>query len=893
MAELNTLTVIIEFIPPIVVTLVYLIGLRHQRNRYIEAFLLLMYIKTVTFFLMLMARAALVVSGFNPQVDSSTLASVLLTDFVFQFMYALQELLTWVMVSFIAVLFGMFVLGVKMAFQDPLKMRFANLIRRITGKTPESDGFSGFRDRLSNLRFEGLPEHPLDPAVQSHVWRDSWRDYLIIGLATLLPSIPAYIGSYQDYVSGVTTASAYASGVFVLLTWMYRFGYPSSNRLAKAAGLRLGDRDVGGEMMRGVLGWFFRFNILLTLFFIGQDIHRAVFAPQSADALNKLVDYYVLGVTQAAPPILFAIIVLPLAEKFAVIMYKSLFEWLYGFKARMTQLHLRARAVSLAGSLTTGGVATLGFLGAIAGVTLFTAYSIGVGYVFRPGLITTDVEKLLETAATNAQLIVPLNFVMLVFSIPMAFMIFTGVVGHYVRSRTGGSVVSFGVVAAALVSIIPYFVFPNLDYILGPAVNEVVFEGTSFYRVRWLVYVATEDLLLSRYAFQFLVNVPIWLSSAIFVMYYLEYRKRWQVKCGVTLRPLLSVCAEDVRHVVTMFVVGLAVAAAGVICLSFLVAPVVLIHLIESLIAEIGLPDGLEAALAMPGVMPLLLMEHNLIRTLLMLVIGPVFWTLILWVVAVKQKTQSERTVALLGIVMIVYCGIIAIVLTMLYPNPFGPQPWVSPQAVLGYHALRVYSVLFGACLLVLLVRRVAGLNSGGWWFPPLATLFVTEYLVYDDQFTLIALIVLPFVLAPAMRVLERDKTHDDEDFLLTYIRVSLMSVAIAEVLSTALWVAGIGTLAFMYGNGLSYLASILPHGVIEIPAFLFAAAASLTIARELGPSVTREEWDAIPSKTRSLLTDARLWRTFILIAFFLFIGAMIEAYVTPLVSQMVEYGFL
>jgi len=52
-------------------------------------------------------------------------------------------------------------------------------------------------------------------------------------------------------------------------------------------------------------------------------------------------------------------------------------------------------------------------------------------------------------------------------------------------------------------------------------------------------------------------------------------------------------------------------------------------------------------------------------------------------------------------------------------------------------------------------------------------------------------------------------------------------------------------------------------------------------------PSLEAEDWDSIPSKTRNLLSDERIWRTYALIVFFLLIAALIESFVTELVVMM------
>ncbi|MCF2138311.1 MAG: stage II sporulation protein M [Candidatus Thorarchaeota archaeon] len=890
MADLNLITIAFEFVPPLVVTLAYLLFFRGRRNRFVEAFIALLYFKTVTFFLFALSyQSVYQIAGFDPHVDLSTLYWLFIAEFLFQFAYGLQEFLTWIMISFFAVLFGMLVLALKMALQDPLKMKFSNIIKRLVGKEPVSDGYSGFRDRLNHLTFEGVPENPLNPDVQKQAWSSAWKDYLIIGLATLLPSIPAYVGTLPSYIAqhlnpALHGPDAYILCVLIFLTWIYRFGYPASNRIAKGAGLKLGDRDIGSEMMRGVLGWFFRLNILLTFVFFILDAIHAV----ATNTIGYLVNYYIDGVRQAFPPIVFAIIMLPLVERFSVILYKNTFESLNNAGSKIREMNIRRSIMNLVASLGTGGLMALAFVGAILGVTLHTAASALGILVMYPRDIAYQMNSILTSAANNVVTITPGFWVLLILSITLGIMILTGVVGHYVRDRFNGGMESFALVAGFVVSVVSYFMLPGLDYQIGPVVTNVEFGGVLFNRLRPILVIPTggPEQMLYRLAYEFIVNVPIFISAALFVMYYFEYRERWREESGEERGPLLSVHAVDVIDAVKMFVFGIIGSVIGVFILSFLMDPGTLGSMIDSLIIEIGLPDGLELILSWNVSLFLILAEHNLVRTLLMLVIGPVFWSLVLWFIAV-QKQSSEKRIGQIAVVLAVI-GTIAAFFWTNYDLAngvvfFGPYP-----AELGARAGIILGSLFGLYALIGLFNLGTKGSLGGWWFPPLLTLFFIEYFVYDDQFTLIALIILPMIIAGFYRLIYANREEvKSEDFLITYIRFSLMSLAIAEVLSTALWLAGIGALNAMYGDPVRFFVQTFPHGVIEIPAFLFTAAASIRIARDLAPSVQAERWDEIPSKTKSLLTDGRLWRTYLFILFFLLIAAMIEAYITPLVEMM------
>jgi len=46
------------------------------------------------------------------------------------------------MIAFYGVLFGMVILAIKLLMQEPMKMRFKNIIRRITKREPETESIT-------------------------------------------------------------------------------------------------------------------------------------------------------------------------------------------------------------------------------------------------------------------------------------------------------------------------------------------------------------------------------------------------------------------------------------------------------------------------------------------------------------------------------------------------------------------------------------------------------------------------------------------------------------------------------------------------------------------------------------------------------------------------------
>jgi hypothetical protein len=885
MADLTLFTILLEFVPAIAIAAIYLALFGKRRNRFIEAFIILMFIKSVTFFLYAISRYPIgLTMTFDPAVDGSTFLDLIWTDFLFHVSFAVQDYFTWIMLSFVAVLFGMLVLALKLALQDPLKMKFKNLIKSIVGHEPETDGFSGFRDRVDNIRFERIESQPLDPKVVDKAWRESWKDYLIIGLATLLPSIDVYTASY---------ANPYLYAVVVFLTWIYRFAYPASNRIAKGAGLKLGDRDIGGEMMRGVLGWFFRLNILLSLGTIGIRVIGAI----SAGNLGGLFSFYLNGLALAFPPIIFAILLLPVSEDFAILLYSKVFHGLADFRRNLESTDTGRLLMTVGAAVLTAGVVVAAYMGGIFAVTVNFAVSHGLGLVIFPGAVDSVVAHIMMNAVNNMMLISPTIWTLMILIIPLSMIIFLGVLGHYVQKRIEGSTEWFAAIAGSIVSAVIWWRLPGMDYTLGAAATPAELSGALWYRLRPIVVPPMDTDIIIRFAYEFVFALPLFISGTLFVMYYLKFRESYREKVGELATPLLNVHYRDIRDTIVMFVGGIVGSIVGVILLSAFIHPGELHYLIFSLISEIGNPDGLELVLAESVSLFVIVAEHNIIRTLLMLIVGPLFWTAVLWLVAVKEKTKKQKYSSYVALLLIIMAGISSYLWTMMditngLITPaidwFDPNwPWTF-AAHLGYRASILYGIIFALYGIVFLVNYLAKGNPGGWWFPPLVSLFALEYFIYDDQFTYIALIILPMILVAFYKVIYGGRPEvKQEDPLITYIRFSLMALAISEVLSTALWVAGIGTIEVITGqNLLSYLISILPHGVVEIPAFLFAAAASIRIARDLAPTITAENWSELPGKTKDLLFDGRTWRTYILVIFFLLIAALIEENVTQLIMM-------
>lgn len=899
--DLTLLTIMFEFVPPLIVTLVYFLFFGNRKSKFIEAFIILMYLKTVTYFLMnIFLLGVDVGGGFDPFVDSRALSWLLLTEMMFHFVTSLQEYMIWVMVSFFAVLFGMVVLAAKLALQDPLKMRFKNLIRRITRKEPETDGFTGFGDRLANIRFEGLEPQPLNPEVQARAWRDAWRDYLIIGLATVVPSISIYVGTIPNFIAG-RQPDIYLWNILIFLTWIYRFGYPASNRIAKGAGLRLGNRDIGGEMMRGVLGWFFRLNLVLSFGLVGFQVYQAFTSGVAmTEIVNVLTAYYTTGLIYAVPPIIFAILILPLVEDFAVVLYKKTFDSLSRTRSNLSGMNIGGALRNIGAGVGTGLVVSGAFVAAVFATTINYAIERGL-FLFFPRQVDDEfIVDILNNPLNNIDLIGETIWLLMLLAIPFAMMIVLGVLGQYVWKRSRGGIETFALFSGVTLSMVTYFVFPGLDYIVNFKLTPAIYAGEVYNRLRPVLSLPTAEQQWVRLASQFILNLPIFVFSTLFILYFFKYRESWQEQIGETAGPLLHVHQRDLYQSAVMFFGGLAISIIGVWGISQIIGNVGLVNdLLQGLLARIGSPDGLEGVLPPMGnfldrTNPwgwfVIFAEHNAVRVLLMMVIGPIFWSAALWLTGV-QKTESEQRTGTWSVAA-VFVGAALSYIWAAHDAHIGLYYVLDPRwgfaAQLGLRALVVFGGLFLLIGLIALVRSRGGRGIGPLWFPLFIFIFAAEYFVYDDQFTIIALVFLPLLLAGGYKLIGRGS---GEDFIITYIKFSLMSLAIAEVLSTALTLGGIAIIEIQFfGNSpLQFLARILPHAIVEIPTFLVAAGAAIRISKNLWPIIEAEDWKSVPSKTRALLADERTWRTYLLIVFFLVIAALVEAFVTPIIFWMVS----
>jgi stage II sporulation protein M len=97
-----------------------------------------------------------------------------------------------------------------------------------------------------------------------------------------------------------------------------------------------------------------------------------------------------------------------------------------------------------------------------------------------------------------------------------------------------------------------------------------------------------------------------------------------------------------------------------------------------------------------------------------------------------------------------------------------------------------------------------------------------------------------------------------------------------------------IGSLVAALGPELGYgtvIASLVPHGIIEIPVLVFSTALGLSIGAEVWKYLTRQQSQV----KKQLVFSLKIYFKWLMLA--LFVAAIIEVFVTPLIVS--SSGFI
>lgn len=742
-----------------------------------------------------------------------------------------------------------------------------------------------FMERVRAVSFSRVPANPLDEVPRVSLV----RDYLVIGLVTL-PAMVSFSLTVENYHS-IGFLGGFGLNIAIYIMLLYRFSYLASSRIAKIGGLKCGAVDLGEKMMRSVVGPFTYFNIVLSLAGIGNIAYglytqRPVYVvlrvlrenfiaelslqdPLVGFVASALippaygVNVYLLSriILANAASIVFAIALLPVFEVFSLHLYQKLHSFVANFKEKMSEVRGGDLVEAASLGVSLGACAIIVFHAVMTAATMLTAGVTSDPYVasaltyyllsFYPNLAPA------LTSQGGFTLVAPLSpspltslsiWVLSTVLVAMALRFLLGALSGYLAT---GSVKpeliaapSAAMVAVALwstPSLSASLVGYTVSYIASPLMGVVAVNRPLIILPDTMNPVAYLNgsyfpRLLAQAAYMVFFDLPIWAFSTMLIAYIAYYAK--PAEAVAVVPPVRAVRApaekafkltlKDVALSSALFLVGLAATLVAAFAL-YHVMGLGAVWLFRAAIFEIAAPEGVEYWLYL---------TFTLTPRVIAPLLGLPSWLL-------------ENNLPIILVHNFNRCVLSAI---------GAPAFWVA-AAGLHEHFRRKVN---GVELYVLVLAA-----------------FVAEYVLFDDQFTPIAMLVIPLAAAAALKLLRRDAP-----LARLLVKSSLYSLCTLEILSTAFVIGGlymIESVTFIWlggKGGYPYLVSILPHGVIEIPAAILATAIGLSAARKLSPTVDNPE--RFLEQAKNMLKSSSLLVALLLAIAMFTIAAIVEAYISP-----------
>lgn len=738
-----------------------------------------------------------------------------------------------------------------------------------------------FKDRVKSVTFTRVPANPLSEVSGISLV----KDYVVIGLVTL-PAMVSFSMTIESlYRVGLIGGFGLNIAIYIML--LYRFSYLASSRLAKIGGVRCGEIDLGEKLMRNITGPFTYFNVALSMAGIGITLHNLLTQGHIYAILRVVRENVVAGLAMQNPvlglvasalipsfyganvymlsrialahtaSIVFAVVLLPLFEKFALNLYHKAYSLAVNFHERIRELRGADIAEAAALGVSLGALAFMTFYAILSTASALTTgtydlplASTAIYYALAvyPQLSSLALQQGLPPLSP-LPLTPPSIWVLLTVLVAMALKLLIGGAAGYFATREVKpewiASVSALVAAVALWSI-PSVSTPLVGYVASYvatptmgvlAVNRPVItlpeamEPTLYLRGNYF------SALVIQTAYIAFFDLPIWVLSTMLIAYIAYHAKPARELAAKPIPEKVEAPAKVELFKLTLRDVALSsiAFAAGLVSTTFTafvlyyLTGFAAVWLFGAVIFEIAAPEGIEYWLylnytltprltaslirvpswLLENNLPIILV-HNFNRCVLSAVGAPAFWTIVMGVrAALKGETRGAE------------------------------------------------------------------------WYILGAGVFAAEYLLFDDQFTPIALLAIPLAAAAAYKLVRREAP-----FTPTLVKASLYSLCTLEIISTAFVIAGlymIESVTFLWlggKGGYPFLVSILPHGVIEIPAAILATAIGLSAARRLAPAAG--EPDAFLEQAKSLLKSRSLALALLATAAMFAAAAVVEAYVSP-----------
>ncbi len=785
----------------------------------------------------------------------------------------LQTFILWAFVGLFSVFIGI----------PTLLIRLLVLERKLGGT---------FLERVKNVVFGRVPRNPLDEMPNVSLV----KDYLVIGLVTL-PAMVSFGATVENYYNmGVIGGFGLNVAIYIML--LYRFSYLTSSRLAKKGEMKCMGVNLGDKLMRSVTGPFTYFNILLSMAGVGNIIYGFYTQRTFYMMLQVLRENFIASLTAQNPmlglaasalipqmqginiymlaritlantaSIVFAVALLPLFENFGVHLYDKAYNAMVRFSEEVRKLGSGATVEGIITGVTLGAGTFI-----VIYVLMMAITGLALGGLYDPAVTSTLIYFALshETYIMLSATLAVHNGFTLTFppamsaTAPLAMWVlltvFITMAAHFILGGASGSLATRDVkpeviaFVSATITAVVMWMFSTLStplvgyvttYLETPPVGVIALNRPLTTQPTYLIdpKVYINGMYIFRHAtylaYLVLFDLPIWILSTTLIAYLTYYAKPPEEAAVAVQVPAVEEIKAKEKEAAFKLTLSDVALSAGIFALGIVTTTVAAfllygalqlnaVWLFRAVIYEIAAPEGIEYWLYLN----LTLIPHAIAS---MLRLPP--WTL-------------ENNLPIILIHNFNRCILSSI------------------------GALIFWMVTVGFYM------AIRGETSGVEWYILGAVAFIAEYFLFDDQFTPTAMIIIPLLVATAYKL-----AHRKASFTSTLIRTSLYSLCTLEILSTAFVIGGLymtESVTFLWlggKGGYPYLISILPHGVIEIPAAILATAIGISIAKRLTQTIGKPE--EFLEKSKEILASTSMAATLLVTITLFTIAAIIEAYISP-----------
>jgi len=134
-------------------------------------------------------------------------------------------------------------------------------------------------------------------------------------------------------------------------------------------------------------------------------------------------------------------------------------------------------------------------------------------------------------------------------------------------------------------------------------------------------------------------------------------------------------------------------------------------------------------------------------------------------------------------------------------------------------------------------------------------------------------------------KILHRLIGEGSEKYMEYSVLIFLLPLAVVFVNGAVLGLFSIGQ-TITWKEFVVFIAYILPHGIIELPAIILASTIGYSSARNLNVTLSTGDISAYVGRAKELLGSVRTWGAFAVVVLMIVSAAAIETYVTPAMGR-------